>query len=332
MQLDKTAIVIRQRNAVELFDLSLMVLRKHFVPIILTSALFGLPFAVFNGLSTAWILSEDSYLVAENLDSPQVWLRWRHLFHNCLLFVLQFQLVSLPTTIFLGNRIFFEPVDFRSLMVSLRKVLWPTILVLGVFRFGILCLCIEYFVDRSTLWDWSAEFFWLIIPACVVLFLRAAWPFAPEIIGLERCPLRKSHPKEITVRERSNGLHRLMVSDNIARFMGAAIVGGMFGLMMLALSIWTKGIVTNDWMWNDWCNIIVVPLSLWFVGLLMTVFRFLSYLDSRIRLEGWEIELRVKAEAARLVRPSVATRSSTLVDDDSREQKAEGQKTEVSST
>jgi hypothetical protein len=36
----------------------------------------------------------------------------------------------------------------------------------------------------------------------------------------------------------------------------------------------------------------------------MAVFRFLNYLDSRIRLEGWEIELRLRAEAERLTAKS----------------------------
>jgi hypothetical protein len=32
----------------------------------------------------------------------------------------------------------------------------------------------------------------------------------------------------------------------------------------------------------------------------VTVFRFLSYLDLRIRLEGWEVELKIRAEANRM--------------------------------
>ena len=36
------------------------------------------------------------------------------------------------------------------------------------------------------------------------------------------------------------------------------------------------------------------------VGVFYSVFRFLAYLDSRIRLEGWEVELRIRAEAERI--------------------------------
>jgi hypothetical protein len=46
----------------------------------------------------------------------------------------------------------------------------------------------------------------------------------------------------------------------------------------------------------------VLPVVLWIVGGYMTVVRFLGYLDLRIRREGWEVELTMRAEAARLAR------------------------------
>ena len=42
------------------------------------------------------------------------------------------------------------------------------------------------------------------------------------------------------------------------------------------------------------------PLALWIVVMFMTVLRFLCYLDLRIRQEGWEVELLLRAEAAKL--------------------------------
>ena len=42
------------------------------------------------------------------------------------------------------------------------------------------------------------------------------------------------------------------------------------------------------------------PLSLWLVAGFLAVVRFLSYLDIRIRQEGWAVELRIRAEATRL--------------------------------
>jgi hypothetical protein len=45
-----------------------------------------------------------------------------------------------------------------------------------------------------------------------------------------------------------------------------------------------------------------LPLSAWLVAGYLAVVRFLQYLDLRIRREGWEIELQLRAEAARLQR------------------------------
>ena len=50
-----------------------------------------------------------------------------------------------------------------------------------------------------------------------------------------------------------------------------------------------------------WYDRVLIPMVLWLVGLFVVVFRFLSYLDSRIRLEGWELELRLRAEGQRVI-------------------------------
>lgn len=302
MQLDKTEIIIRQRSAIELFDLSMLVLQRHWWRIMLTSAVFGLPLLVLNGWLTWWMLTEDAYMQMEYMDSPEVAMHWRHLFHNCLLFIMQFPLISLPTTIFLGNQIFFEPADWRSVMKKLKPVLWRCILVLGVFRLGLLCIAAECFVDRYLIWDWLVEFWILIVPCGVALFIRAAWPFAPEILGLELCKLRSKKKGQVSYPQRSRGLHRLVISDNIARHIGVSFFGTLLWTMIVLSILWVLGTAFGIWSWS-WMSVhnrFTVPLALWLVGILVTVFRFLGYLDTRIRLEGWEVELRVKAEAARL--------------------------------
>ena len=45
---------------------------------------------------------------------------------------------------------------------------------------------------------------------------------------------------------------------------------------------------------------VVVPVALWTVAGFMAVVRFLSYMDLRIRNEGWEVELLLRAAAERL--------------------------------
>ncbi len=47
---------------------------------------------------------------------------------------------------------------------------------------------------------------------------------------------------------------------------------------------------------------IFYPLALWLTVSYFTVVRFLGYLDLRIRREGWEVELMMRAEQMRLTR------------------------------
>jgi hypothetical protein len=48
-------------------------------------------------------------------------------------------------------------------------------------------------------------------------------------------------------------------------------------------------------------DIIFFPAILWAMALWDAVIRFLLYLNTRIRLEGWELHLRLNAELNRLL-------------------------------
>ncbi len=299
MQLDKTEIVIRQRTAFELLDLSLLVLRRHWWPIVTTSALLGLPLIALDVWAVYWMLGEDAYLAAEHLVEPQSAMRWRHSIHLFLLYFIQFQIISLPTTVFLGNQIFYEEMPLKKLVRRLWPIAWRCLIVLGLVRLGLVSFILEWFVDRNEVFDWTAEFTLLIVVTGISLLIRACWPFAPEILGLELCPLRAGWGKEITYGQRSKGLHQLLMSDHMARFIGASFFGILMTLMILGGCLFAQGVSTGDWRWNGWFDHLYIPVAMWLSGLFFAVFRFLSYLDSRIRLEGWEIELRLRAEADR---------------------------------
>lgn len=300
MQLDNTEIVVRQRNALELLDLSLLVLRRHLPAIALSSAILGVPFLILNGIATYWMLGEEAYLATEQFADPELFMHWRHVFHTVALYALEFPLISLPTTILLGNQIFYQPITFRELLAKLAPIWKRSFWVLGILRLGVLAVGFTFLINRDLAWDWFTEFWLLIVFGIIVLFIRACWPFAPEIIGLELCPLKKTKEGEITYKQRAKGLHRLLMADHVARFVGAVGFATLLTLMLLALCLFVKGVTIGSWLWNDWYNYLVLPAALWCVGLFMSVYRFLAYLDSRIRLEGWEIELRLKAEASRM--------------------------------
>jgi hypothetical protein len=43
-----------------------------------------------------------------------------------------------------------------------------------------------------------------------------------------------------------------------------------------------------------------IPIAIWSAALYVTLARYLNYLDQRIRYEGWEVELKLRAEGRRL--------------------------------
>ena len=74
-----------------------------------------------------------------------------------------------------------------------------------------------------------------------------------------------------------------------------ALNGSVYGTMRVI-----AGVFFQDWDESPFTVQLCLPLSMWMVAWFFTVFRFMSYLDTRIRQEGWEVELRLRAEAIRI--------------------------------
>jgi hypothetical protein len=140
---------------------------------------------------------------------------------------------------------------------------------------------------------------------------RAMRPYIAEIVLLEKNPLgwtsggSSPDPAKTTIGQRSATLQGASSGDLIGRWVGAG--GAALGLVLaIQCTFWfASGVFLNTWSWGPVMTEFFAPLSMWLVACYFTVVRFLSYLDLRIRTEGWEVELRLRAEAARLTRTSV---------------------------
>jgi hypothetical protein len=77
----------------------------------------------------------------------------------------------------------------------------------------------------------------------------------------------------------------------------------MFGILLTACVFGTFlfccGVFLNDSEPGPTMLRYAYPLAMWVVAGYISIVRFLGYLDLRIRHEGWEVELRLRAEAAR---------------------------------
>jgi hypothetical protein len=153
---------------------------------------------------------------------------------------------------------------------------------------------------------WEFVFLFLLFP--LILLIRGIQPFVPEIIGLERCEFRSKDPLMITYSKRLAALHRPLRSELLNRLFVAGFFGTLLVMMLMGTILFLQATLIGGWQWNWYLYTFAFPSCLWLVGIFLAIFRYLSYIDCRIRLEGWEIDLRMRAEAVRILQ-----RESTVV-------------------
>ena len=122
----------------------------------------------------------------------------------------------------------------------------------------------------------------------------------PKILLYAHGGLNSESDSVISIKRRSNSLHVPMASDLSGRFVVMANVFSWLLLSVLYTLIWFRGIAFGQSNFMDLFVLLVLfPLALWTVAAVSVVIRLLGYLDTRIRLEGWEVELAIRAEAMR---------------------------------
>ncbi len=305
MELDKTAIVIRQRKIPDLLDLSLVVFRVYWKPLLAYAVVGIVPFASINMIILRPFADYESLLISNSLTIDELPYRVRYVIFLTALVFMQSPIAMLGVTYFLGQRLFLQPTSFREFRLTVVKTLFGLIVVLGLFRFGLLAWPATLSVGSERQVDPVVEFLWLGLIFCgTTLAIRAFRPFAPEILLLERAPLKtvskKKADRSVAYGRRSSDLHSPLSGDLFVRAFVILIATLMVLSAVTLCELFVSGVFFGIWTWEWWMDCIVFPINLWIAAIWGTVFRFLSYLDSRTRLSGWELELRLKAESQRL--------------------------------
>jgi hypothetical protein len=259
LQLDKTRIAIRERSYVDILDLALRLCRAHAWPLFLTLAAGVVPMMLLN----SWLLADYSELDFE-FGFPL-----QYMFYMMLLVVLETPLATAAATLYLGEALFADRPDARTI----ARKFWESLRQLLVYQ---LLLRIWY-IRR---------------------------PYLNEVILLDRNPMRRKTPNGESTLHRSQVVHRGEGNDLVTRGFRVTTVGGV-----LFVSFWfsiyiARMVLLSQWEWDFGRPMYTFyfQLALWLVVGYLTVVRFLSYLDLRIRREGWEVELLTRAERARLTR------------------------------
>ena len=303
MQLDKTAIVISQRSAVDLVDLSLFVMRRYWQPITYFAVLGIIPFAIAD-LVLSWPLAQYDSLLISSLDiSTSGVYHFRYLCVITALILMQSPFALSAVTYFIGQAVFIERPTAKQVFSAVWKRKGAMILIVGILRMSLLSFVPAYLLFLTPVFQPEIEIPLYLLGMCgMVYFVRGFRPFAAEILLLERCPVLKSkkRPEQLAYGQRSRWLHSNLYNELFSVHLGVTFVEILTVLSISMSLLFLIGVLTGIWRWGLWMDLILYPLTIWIVSTWGTVIRFLLYMNSRIRTEGWEIELRLKAEAQRL--------------------------------
>lgn len=297
MQLDRTHVVIRLRTLSEIGDLALVMIRRYPTSLLLGFTAGAAFWAVANAILLGWIpIQEASYGLDDEEAVGEI---TRYIFWMAVLVLLQAPIAGVLTTLYLGQAVFEHQPTWRSVFLEAKRQFGRWFWLLGVRR-----MVIPAMILVAVRWGQPVSGFWdAFVPICLLLYIaivRSSRPFMPEILLLEQCPPRSKEANVITVPRRSKSLHGPMASDLGGRFLAVSFVLLVLLISVFYTLIFARGITLGNWRFMDLVTLLVfVPLALWIVAGVSVLVRLLNYLDTRIRLEGWEVELAVRAEALR---------------------------------
>ncbi len=221
-----------------------------------------LPAACFNFAITA----NRSFARAE--DRPTFWLV------AIALVMIEAPIATAPLTLYLGQTVFSR----RAMPAQLARGFFSCLPQLFLLQFMLRAL--------------------LIFPVFTCFIPYGLWPYLSEVILLERNPLLAGRGQISTLR-RSSVLHRGDAGIFLLRALGA-----LFLAPLLIVALWVsqnfvlQSLLGYDLGWTG--KAVAAQVDLWLLVVYFTLARFLSYLDQRIRNEGWEVELLLRAERNRL--------------------------------
>jgi hypothetical protein len=265
MQFDQARIAICERSWLDNLDLALHVVRVH-AAAVATAALVGiLPWALVNHLLLD--LRASRYSNDFGVDS---------IFWLLLMVMIETPLATAPLTLYLGQALFLE----RPRPALIAREVWASLPQLFVFQGIVRAL--------------------LIVPVLTSFVPYVLWPYLNELILLERNPLAGGRD-QVSTWKRNRTLHRDNGGDFLVRTLGTMCLAPLLIVALsLALNFLIEMFLGIELGWRG--DAIAFQGVVWLVTVYFTVARFLSYLDQRIRNEGWEVELFLRAQRDLLAR------------------------------
>jgi hypothetical protein len=264
MATDRTLVQIRERSMLDLLDLAFVVVRHRPSALALAAMLGIAPFAAIN----ARLLADPEVSTAIVL--------W--------LLALEAPFATAPLTVVLGALMFGRKARWGMLRSALNQGLPALFLYQGIVRGLLVLSCV----------------LWPIVPARLC--------FLNEAILLER-----NHPWQAL--RRSSALSRDRGIGLFGQWAFQVVMGVLFvlcfwiaaekaGTLLLGadLSLSLPDLLDSGF-WDAQARGWRVQVATWLAIAFFGVVRFLTYVDQRIRLEGWEVSLRMMQAGATLEDP-----------------------------
>lgn len=314
MQLDQTHVVVRKRMQTEIADLALVMIREYPTALLFGLTLGAIPWAVLNWCLLGWIpIREAEFGLSDDDAALEL---YRYLAWMTLLVFAQAPAAGAWTTYYLGQAVFEKRPTWTSVRNVVRKQFSRWFWHLAVIRLAVPAMIFLAFRWGQP-FDQTADFVVYFGVMAWMLIARAGRPFLPEVILLEQCPTRSKNPNVVTLHRRMRILHKPMAGELTARMFNVAVAATLGVLALFYTFCFLRGIALGQWNQDSFSYLVLFPASLWLIAIVSVYYRLLNYLDTRIRLEGWEVELAVRAEEVRqfgeetgLQSPAVATLGS----------------------
>ena len=254
---DTLRVAVRPRGVLECLDLAVMVCGRRPLAIATAAVVGALPCVVLNRA------------VFANIDDQAMLAAW-------VVLGLETAWASIPLTLVLGQAVFSSRFSWRDAWRSFLGGLPAMIVFQGILRGLFLAI-------------------WVLAPVVFV-----GMYYLNQIILLERVPLSRVWRRLGAINHgHSFRILTFACIDALLLALGTGLGSRMLaaasrlwqdrGIPWQAIAAGDADVVAALFSWHG-------QIAFWMTCAFLTVFRFFTYLDSRIRREGWDVELRLRAE------------------------------------
>lgn len=294
MQLDRTFIGIRQRSALEVWDLTLLVIRRYFGPLFWLFLIGAVPWMIINHLLTMWMISDEYY------PDHLVWFYWI----NACLVISQAQVGTFWIAHYLGQAMFSSKPKATDTFHSVRKMkhkyFFGWLHLVNRMVLPAIGLVVLLLISTNEELNGFLGGFLLALLVFIGLIVRSRTPYLSEILLLEEAPRKSDSSKVQSYSSRSSNLLGAPGADFFVKFSIAAMLGVGLSLAIYESFCLLDSVLGLQSIASSNLNFIYWQISLWIAAAVVAVNRFLSYIDLRIRTEGWAVRLRLMAEEKRV--------------------------------